>query len=260
MKIVVSGATGFLGSALRRHWRSGGHEVADTGAYRLGQEVPAGLFEGADVFVHAAHAFGPNQMQCNIDGARALLKHGRDAGIGRCVFLGSLSAHAGARSEYGATKFAIERSFLDEGFTVVRPGLVAGRGGLFERLAGKLQKRRIAPLVDPYRRDVAILALTDFLAAVSALVESNRTGAWNLFAPELLTPAEFTRAVWRGSGVIVPIPGRIAEMGLAAADATALLDSLRGRRYPPVPFPHSDLPALVPRWTPALAAVREATQ
>lgn len=257
MKIVLSGATGFLGSALRRHWQSAGYTVTDTGAYRLGEKIPAGLFDGADVFVHAAHAFGPGQMQCNVDGASALVDSAR---VQRQLFLGSLSAHAGARSEYGATKFAIERLFLDRGHTVVRPGLVAGPGGLFQRLTGNLQKWRVVPLVDPHTRDVAVIALTDFLAAVTAIVESNRTGAWNLFAPDLLTPAEFARAVWRAPGVVVPIPGRVAEIGLAAAGAKAMLDSLRGRRYPPSPPHHSDLPQFVSRWTPALDAVMEAAK
>lgn len=257
MKIVISGATGFLGSTLRRHWQSAGHVVADTGAYRLGQAVPQHRMDGADLFVHAAHAFGPDQMQCNIDGARALVE---STGARRNVFLSSLSAHAGARSEYGATKFAIERFFLDEGFTVVRPGLVAGPGGLFKRLTGNLQKWRIAPLVDPHTRDVAVIALPDFLAAVTAIVESNQIGAWNLFAPELVTPAEFARAVWRTNGTILPIPGKLAEIGLAVAGATTMLDSLRGRRYPLSPFHRSDLPKFLPRWTPAVEAIQEASR
>ncbi|MBM3767694.1 MAG: NAD(P)-dependent oxidoreductase [Acidobacteria bacterium] len=260
MKIVLSGATGFLGSALRGHWQSAGHTVKDTGAYRLGKTVPPGLFDGAALFVHAAHAFGVGQKHCNFDGSRALIDSARAAGVKRMLFIGSLSAHTEARSEYGSTKFMIERLFLDEGFNVIRPGLVAGPGGLFNRLACDLRKWRIAPLVDPRIRDVAVIALHDFLAAVNAIVESNQLGAWNLFAPELLTPAEFARAVWRAEGVIVPIPGRLAEIGLAAIGATAMLDSVLGRRYPCTPPHRSDLSTLVLRWTPAIEAVTEAAR
>lgn len=254
MKILLSGASGFLGTALRAHW----DDVRDMGAYRLGDPVPPALFDHVDLFVHAAHAFGPGKTRLNVDAARELHAAARARRV-RQIFISSLSAHAGARSEYGAAKFEIERFFLESGDTVVRPGLVAG-GGLFARLAARLQKWRIAPIVEPNVRDVAVISLGDFLRAVNVIVQSNKTGAWNLFAPELLTPAEFARAVWGSSGVVVPVPGALAESALRLAGAHDTLDSLRGRLSRPA-IPHvSHLPELLQTWTAARRAIEEAAR
>lgn len=241
MTIGITGASGFLGSALLRHWAACGHDVRTSGRHRLGQPVPDGMFAGCEVVVHAAHAFGPQGAEVNVSGTRDLFAAARDAGARRQIYISSLSAHPTARSVYGATKFTIERFFLDNGGAVTRPGLVAGNGGLFARLARSLLCWRLAPLVLADRRDVAIVSLGDFLEASTQFLPRGESGACNLFAPGRLTPREFARAVWQGAGThgwICPVPPTLAEWALRIAGAQGALDSLRGRLVPETP-PHS---------------------
>lgn len=261
MEIVITGGAGFLGSALAAHWRARGHTVRRTGRLRLGQPAGPRVFAGADLLVHAAHSFEPGSMNINIEGTRAWFHEARAAGVGHQVLIGSLSAHAGAASEYGAVKFALERFFVDNGGLVVRPGLVAGNGGLFARLVRPLLRWHAALLVKPGLRNVAVAGFDDFAAALTVLaVERSERGSVPLFAPGLLTAGEFARAAWRGAGqrgVVCPVAPTLAMAVLRLAGARRLLDSLRGQLTAPA-LPASDLPRLVPQLETAESAVARA--
>jgi len=261
MTIVISGASGFLGTALQRAWTAAGHTVRGTGAHRLEDRVPAGLFAGADVVVHAAHAFGLDARDRNVDGTRALFASAHAAGVGQQIFISSYSAHAGAASVYGATKFALEQFFLEQGALVVRPGLVAGGGGMFARLARPLLRWHIAPLIHPDVRDVVIVSVDDFVRAVVELVCRRATGPFNLADPAPVSAREFARAVWRGAGergAVVPIPRGLAVGALTIFRAHGALDRVRGRLSPPDPPHRSDLPSIVPDYMRAVDAVARA--
>ncbi len=235
MTVVLSGARGFLGSAMSARWRAPGCEVRDTGTLRFGDGLPAPLLAGAKVFVHAAHDFGSEQR--TIDGTRQWFREAREAGVERQIFLSSYSAHANAQSRYGTCKFALERFILDNGGIVVRPGLVAGSGGMFARMARSLLRWRVAPLVHADVRNVAVISLDDFLTALWAIAERSEPGcAWNLFAADLLTPREFAQAVWRARnvrGMVCDVPSGVALAVLRAAGAQRMLDSLRGQLVAP---------------------------
>jgi nucleoside-diphosphate-sugar epimerase len=252
MTVILSGARGFLGSAMAARWNSLGCEVRDTGTLRFGDALPSPLLAGAGAFVHAAHDFGREQE--TIEGTQQWLREARQAGVKRQIFLSSYSAHADALSKYGTCKFALERFVLDNGGIVVRPGLVAGPGGMFARMARSLLRWRLAPLVRPDVRNVAVISLDTFLSALLAIAERGEPGsAWNLFATDLLTQREFAQAVWRARnvrGMVCDVPSGVAQAVLRAAGAHRMLDSLRGQLAAP---PHrSD----IARWldTPPLNA------
>lgn len=191
MKIVVTGASGFIGSALVRHLHAEG----------VSYRQPAAL-EG-DVILHCAHDFTPGAQGHNVELARALLP------ARRVVYFSSCSAVPHARSEYGRTKYAIERLFLNAGHTVIRPGLTIGRGGLFLRTAQALRRARFVPLVEGGRLLVPVIALPDLLAAVAAILEAPKQQEWNLFLPELAAQRDYVHAI-QPRARIVPVPAGLA--------------------------------------------------
>jgi hypothetical protein len=96
----------------------------------LPDEIDPRAFAGCGVVIHAAYATRARSeaeaRRVNEDGTARVLKLTNDAGA-RLVFISSLSAHEGARSYYGRSKLAIERSAR----SCARPGHSArlGSGG-----------------------------------------------------------------------------------------------------------------------------------
>ncbi len=188
MKVLVTGASGFLGRATAAAVRDAGHDV------RTFQRRPSGVDGVADVLgtmtdaaavtravadvdavVHLAAkvslAGDPAEfVRVNVDGTRTIVDAARAAGVTRFVFVSSPSvAHTGssltgtdaepaepgrARGDYARTKAAAELIALDAdapGFAVVavRPHLVWGPGDT--QLVGRIVERaRVGrlPLLD----------------------------------------------------------------------------------------------------------------
>ena len=147
-------------------------------------------------------------MRQNVAGTERVVEAAAAAGVTRQVFVSSYSAHREAPSEYGRTKFILQERFLARGHAVVRPGLIIGPGGMFERMVGTL-KSPIVPLADGGRDKVPIVALADFQTALAAVIEQDRAGAFNLFNPELVTMKELFAAIRAAAGsraILAPVP------------------------------------------------------
>jgi len=215
MKIFVTAIGGFLGSAIAEHLRARGHDVS--GSTRRNMEL-AGLFEaavfdGINVVIHCAHDFTPGAANKNIEGTKAWLDAAAARGVNQQVFISSCSASETGESEYGRIKSAIEPPFLDAGQCVVRPGLVIGNGGLFQKQRAALLRTPVVPMIGSGSQPTAVIGLTEFLAALSAIVDRDLRGAFNLLYEPPPTYREFVTAVKRVAGQrprFLPVPYRTA--------------------------------------------------
>ena len=180
--VFVTGATGFLGSALTRHLASHGASVralARQPGVRVdleGVEVVQGdvtdgnrmraLIRGCGIVFHAAATMGGSpieQHQVNVDGTRNVMRAATEAGIERVVHVSSFGAYGfSGRSDfseatplepghaaYGVSKAESEdvvREIAREtgvSYSIIRPGMIYGPGsGVWTEAMYKLARRR----------------------------------------------------------------------------------------------------------------------
>jgi nucleoside-diphosphate-sugar epimerase len=160
--IAVSGASGYVGGRILAHLRAGGEEVlalvrrpqaceAPARRFALAEPLAEGALVGVEAVVHAAWdlaARGPAVRELNVAGSLPLLDAAAATGA-RLVFISTLAAFTGARSDYGRAKLALEREVLDRGGVVLRPGVVFGMRpqGIFGELVRSVSGHRVVPLV-----------------------------------------------------------------------------------------------------------------
>jgi nucleoside-diphosphate-sugar epimerase len=220
VKIFVTAMGGFLGGALARHLEGRGHEV--TGSTRrlmeLGHPFDSTVFAGRDAVIHCAHDFAPGAQQRNVAGTKAWMEMAAQLGVQTQVYVSSYAARPDAAAEYGRTKYEIERLFLERGYAALRPGLVIGAGGLYERQRATLLRSRVIPMLGNGRQPVAAVSLEEFLAAAAVVIEEGRSGAFNLFREPMPSYREFVRGVRAGKRTVfvtVPIGLALALAGTA---------------------------------------------
>jgi nucleoside-diphosphate-sugar epimerase len=236
--VLVTGASGFVGSALVRilllqEWRvvAAGRrkpEFDDAGVewrhYDLCDEAIApDFFNGIDAFVHAAlvrSEAGNNAFAVNVRGANALLDVAARAGIARGIFVSSAAAHGQALSEYGKAKYAIEQRFLARGYLNVRPGLIVGRGGLFATLSSYLRRSAFIPLIDGGAQVIETVYIDDFVSIVAHALTGTASGTYAIASESVIQYRAFCELLARElkvKPVFVPVPFALASAGVAVA-------------------------------------------
>ena len=133
MRVAVTGASGFIGSALVPALRARRHEVRVVVRDALNS---ADSFAGIEVVVHLANlahgkATASQLQEVNVEGTRRLARLSAATGARRMIYLSSIKALGEDR--YGRSKRAAETALRDIGgrgleIVVLRPPLVYGPG------------------------------------------------------------------------------------------------------------------------------------
>ena len=245
MKLAITGATGFVGSAVLDLALEAGHEVR--ALTRTTQDARAGVewVEGtladdpalatlcagdggrADAVIHIAgltRAMDPARFEAaNVAGTEAMITAAHGAGIARFVFVSSLAAREPALSAYGASKARaealVEASGLD--WTIVRPPAVYGpRDGEMLDLF-RSARRGIVPL--PPRGATSIVHVHDLARLLIEL--AGRSGLKRMFEPDDgreggWSHVELAQAIGRAAGrrrVVAPsLPRKVLNIAARA--------------------------------------------
>jgi nucleoside-diphosphate-sugar epimerase/predicted dehydrogenase len=203
MRILVTGAAGFIGSEVVAAALAAGHEVRTLARRdwsgpphvpprqrffgRLPLDLPAGCLDGADAVVHCAAVSDPSERRShavNVVGTLALAHASRQGGVRTLVFLSSQSARPDTASPYGRSKYEAERRLLLlEGIEVVvlRPGLVCGLGGLFGRMVGLVRSLPVVPVLSGGSIVQPIL-IDDLAGAILRCLEESRALAGGVYS------------------------------------------------------------------------------
>lgn len=257
---VVTGSNGLVGRELValllergyqvRAWQRAplapGHRSLSGSRFVLGERSVDELhreLEGVDSIVHCAWDLAPFSWaeieRINVQGSIALFEAARRAGVGKLLFVSSVSAYPGCESLYGRSKLAVESAVRGLGGISIRPGIVHGdpTSGVFGRLWNSTNARWV-PLVDGGRSKLVLIHKRDLATAIERmLVDYDR---WRGRTPvlghsETMSLRALLERMARARGrhiTFVPIPGRTLYLGLRVTETLGLRlrfrsDSLR---------------------------------
>ena len=92
----------------------------------------------------------------------------------RQIYISSYSAHEHAISDYGKSKYQIEQFFLENNEYSISPGLIIGKGGIFNKIAGFIDKFPIivAP-VSSKENQVPIVSIDKVCSVIFDVIQDN---------------------------------------------------------------------------------------
>ena len=217
MRILVTGATGFVGPSIVRQLVDDGHTVRvlehseGSSAGLPSQEAVSGAMtdaaslraaaEGQEVVVHlvAILTGKPEEFRSVMEqGTRDLLEAAREAGVRRFVLMSALGTTEETRElvPYYGAKWQMEQDVKASGLehVILRPSFVFGReGGALGQFKKIAKLAPVTPIVGPGTQRIQPIWVDDVAAYFGASIEkpeaANRT--FELGGPDAVTWNEF---------------------------------------------------------------------
>jgi uncharacterized protein YbjT (DUF2867 family) len=258
MRVLVTGASGFIGARLVPVLRDRGHTVieahrspapgtADAVAIDFARDIDASSWlprlAGVDAVINAVGIFHERGSQTfralHVDGPSALFNACVRGGVPRVIQISALGADEGAVTPYHLSKRQADRHLatLPLDWTIVQPSLVFGSHGASARLFATLASLPWVPLPGHGEQRIQPIHIDDLVEGLANLLECSGT-AHRVIAfvgPEPMTLRRYLAELRVGMGLppprYMPVPlglvGTTARLGDFTGMAMLTEDALR---------------------------------
>lgn len=232
MDVLVTGATGFVGSHLVPALVDAGHRVRAMTRSASEYDAPAGVavvegdllepdsleevFDEIEAAYYLVHSLGTGGSFAERDreAARNFAVAASDAGVERVIYLGGLGETGPELSKHLRSRREVEAVLAEGQFdlTTLRAAIVIGEGSASFRMVRQLAGR-LPVMVTPkwVRTECQPIGITDVIAYLTGVLEVPETagGTYEIGGPEVLTYETMLRRTARQLGrepVILPVP------------------------------------------------------
>ena len=207
MKVIVVGSSSFVGENIISTLKTCLFEIVGLQrrpasnrtdykviSWNLGQQIPAELLATCDWIIFCAHDV--KNSDNNTTGYQILLNQIEQFPQLKSIYVSSFSAFENAPSAYGRIKYSLETEFIKRNSFVVRPGLVIGRGGLFQDLYRSILNYPIVPIIGFQDTPISYVDVLDLSLFIKEIMGKNPDKKeFNVFNKDLTTQVQLAHAI-----------------------------------------------------------------
>jgi len=228
--ILITGITGFVGKHIAEQAKKLGYKVFGTVSSQrkienalnyadeiyifnlLDNQIPS-FNSRIDYVIHCVIDLeNPKEsIQRTIDLNEKLSKDN----VTKSIFVSSLSMNEGNKSNYSTIKQELENYFKRiNNSLILRPGLILGDGGLYDRMSTFVKNGRLIPLPDGGKYKMAVINIEKFVDYLFYSIENHTIGTKNLFDKNLISLAQIVKNIaskFNKSVLIIYIPIPLVE-------------------------------------------------